>query len=103
MFVFANLAMLKLINVIILGHHMGRGHPRHLPDQPKEVHPRHQNGELIHIRTRFPNSLNTRGLGNLTNPHQTEFFICEYQVFAGLKKKKDRDSLIAYLEQSTSS
>ena len=85
MFVFANLAMLKLINVIILGHHMGRGHPRHLPDQPKEVHPRHQNGELIHI------------------PLQTEFFICEYQVFAGLKKKKDRDSLIAYLEQSTSS
>ena len=85
MFVFANLAMLKLINVIILGHHMGRGHPRHLPDQPKEVHPRHQNGELIHI------------------PHQTEFFTCKYQVFAGLKKKKDRDSLIAYLEQSTSS
>ena len=47
MFVSANLAMPKLINVIILGHHMGRGHPRHLPDQPKEVHPRHQNGELI--------------------------------------------------------
>jgi len=25
------------------------------------------------------------------------------QVFAGLKKKKDRDSLIAYLEESTAS
>ena len=28
-------------------------------------------------------------------------YICGFQVFAGLKKKKDRDSLIAYLEEST--
>ena len=23
------------------GRHLGRGHARHLPDQPQEVHPRH--------------------------------------------------------------
>ena len=62
---------------------MGRRHSWHLPDQPQEVHPWHQDGELIFMKR--------------------ELYICERQVFAGLKKKKDRDSLIAYLEESTAS
>ena len=61
---------------------MGCRHPWHLPDQPQEVHPWHQDGELVYMR------------GN-------SMYICGFQVFAGLKKKKDRDSLIAYLEEST--